>query len=1307
MHNRPSALICAALALVTTTAQATPRITEFLAANETGGLADSDGDFSDWIEIHNNAASPLDLSGHYLTDDATALTKWPLPAETIPAQGYLVVFASGKNRTTAGSQLHTSFKLASDGEYLALTVTDGMGGATPLTEFAPTFPDQDPSVSYGLGSDGSTLGYFNTPTPGAANGTASLGAVADTNFSHDRGFYTAPFNLEITTATPDASIRYTTDGTTPSTTVGTLYSGAVTVNSSTTLRAIAYKNGFDPSDVDTHSYLFLGDVRTQYANGIAPGGWPQRSVNGQEFNYGMDPDVTNRQSAKNMTDALSAIPTMSVVTDQDHITERRRGFYVNPSQHGIRWERPTSLELIYPDGTKGFQVDCGIRVRGGFSRSTGNPKHALRFFFRDEYGSGKLRYPLFGNEGATEFDKFDLRTSQNYSWAFQGDGSNTFLREVLGRDIQGSMGKPYTRSRYYHLYLNGVYWGLYMTQERAEAAYGATYFGGDREDFDTIKSAGSSGGYNTEATDGNLNGDWRALWNLARAQARTPTLARYMQMQGLNPDGTRNPAFPVLLDVENLIDYTLIIGYTGNYDAPLSNFLNGASNNWYTVRNRATDDRGFAFFIHDGEHSMGAGGGWGSANDRLNTGNGRSQVTQFAKSNPGFLHWDLAGTDEYKIAFADRAYKHLNNGGVLTEPSVLAHLTAREQTVAKVIIAESARWGDSKRGSPYRATDWRRAVTSVKNVIRSRARALGAHIQRARLWPSIDPPTFNQHGGSVPQGFNVTLSNDDGTIYVTTDGSDPRLIGGATNPDAIRFDGSTTDVELFSLASDWSYFDSGDDFGPSNIVSGTAGYNASNWKHPDFATPPSGSGAAPLGYSNGVTTTVSFGGDGTNRHATTYFRTTFDIADASIITAGAGELARDDGAIVYLNGREIFRSNLPAGTVASDTLASSGVVGAPESELQPFTFPSSNFVTGTNTLAVELHQERVTSSDLSFDLRLEATQLSDVTPGVTVDAPVTVRARTRSGDEWSALTEAFFTTGIPASAANTRISEVHYHPAEPVAQAEIDITTDRDDYEFVEIVNISDQTIDLGGAAFVHKKIGDHLEGIQFTFPQGTLLPAGAYAVVVADTAAFSVRYPNTPITGDYSDRLNNTGEWITLEAADGSLIASFRYNDKDPWPTAPDGGGNSLVFIDPTVAGPDYADASNWAPSPQPGGSPASSGTGGFEGDPVADNDRDTIPALVEYYQGTSDNDPLDVFAPVATAGADGTVTFTVQRDPDVTGASIRFEVSADLETWTDSTTSTVLESTTPLPSGLVIDTYQITFATDNALRIRIVVSP
>src|SRR5262249_27399861 len=125
--------------------QAQLEITEFMALNQTT-LKDEDGANSDWIEIHNFSTEPVNLAGWCLTDATNNLAKWQFPATNLAANGYLIVFASEKDRRVPGAPLHTNFKLSGDGEYLALVTPDG---ATVATEFAPVFPPQVADVSYG------------------------------------------------------------------------------------------------------------------------------------------------------------------------------------------------------------------------------------------------------------------------------------------------------------------------------------------------------------------------------------------------------------------------------------------------------------------------------------------------------------------------------------------------------------------------------------------------------------------------------------------------------------------------------------------------------------------------------------------------------------------------------------------------------------------------------------------------------------------------------------------------------------------------------------------------------------------------------------------------------------------------------------------------------------------------------------------------------------------------------------------------------------------------------------------------------
>lgn len=769
-----AACLSGALAGFSPRAAEVVRVNEFLASNG-GGLADEDGDFSDWIEIFNAGTEPVNLDEWFLTDDPAMPTKWEFPTVSIPAGGYLVVFASGKNRNLP--KLHTNFSLGEAGEYLALARPNGV----KVTEFAPAYPDQRRDVSYGYDAKG-VPAFFTVPTPGGPNGGGVVDFVADTKFSHDRGFYEAPFDLVISTATAGATIRYTTNGVPPTATTGLLYAAPLRISRTTVLRAAAFKTGLQPSNVDTQTYLFLSDVIRQSPNGAPPPGWPS-TWGSNAVDYGMDPEVVDhalyRQTIQN---DLKTLPSFSIVMRLPDLFDGTTGIYANARQDGVAWERPCSLELIHPDGSDGFQIDAGIRVRGGFSRDSSNPKHAFRFFFRQQYGAGKLNYPLFGKEGADQFDKIDLRTFQNYSWSFQGDGNGVFMRDQWSRDAQLAMGSPAERGNYYHLYINGQYWGLFNTCERPEASYGATYFGGDPADYDTIKT--EAGPYTLNATDGNMTA-WTALYNLARAGLASD--AAYQRVLGNNPDGTPNPAYPVYIDLTNLIDYMLVIIYGGNKDAPISNFLgNESPNNWYGLRNRNLSARmGFQFFAHDAEHTLLP---WDLNIDR--TGPFPAGDSSVTKSSPQWVWKKLTANAEFRLKVADRVHRHFFNNGLLTRTQNVARFNARRAQIDRAVVGESARWGDAKRNPAFTRQNWLSAVNDVlNNFFPTRTEIVLNQLKGDNLYPSVVAPQFNRHGGNVDAGFVLTMSAPAGEIYYTTDGTDPRLPGGALSGKARRSTG--------------------------------------------------------------------------------------------------------------------------------------------------------------------------------------------------------------------------------------------------------------------------------------------------------------------------------------------------------------------------------------------------------------------------------------------------------------------------------------------------------------------------------------
>ena len=374
-------------------------INEFLAING-GPVVDEDGEEEDWIEIKNQDVAPADLAGWYLTDDPAVLDKWEFPVTPIPAGGFVLVFASGKDRSADGAEPHTNFKLDSDGEYLALVEPDGV---TVHHEFAPAFPQQLPSISYGIEPGaGGAAGYFTNPTPLAENDLDAVAAFVEEPVIADvtRGFFDAPFDVTLSTAAVGADIYYTTDASEPSPTNGTLYSAPVPITTTTTLRAGAFRMGEAPLKIATQTYIFLDDVLDQPT---APAGYPPVWQPSVTADYAMDDDPSIGSPAE-IKAALRALPTLSLVMEIDDWFNNSTnsavgGIYSNSTiARGQEWERKVSAEFFdFPHGQE-IQVEAGMRIFGNASRATSRAKHNMRMVFRSAYGPSRLEFPLFGGD---------------------------------------------------------------------------------------------------------------------------------------------------------------------------------------------------------------------------------------------------------------------------------------------------------------------------------------------------------------------------------------------------------------------------------------------------------------------------------------------------------------------------------------------------------------------------------------------------------------------------------------------------------------------------------------------------------------------------------------------------------------------------------------------------------------------------------------------------------------------------------------------------------------------------------------------
>lgn len=747
-------------------------ITEFLANNATG-LVDADGDHSDWIELQNQSPFAVDLAGWRLTDDPANPAQWVFPSAVLPAGRFLLVFASGKDRRVPGVEWHTNFRLDADGEYLALVRPDGV----VAQQF--TFGRQRQDISFG--ASGNTNLFLLTPTPGALNGAGVRGFVGDTKFSPGRGFFSNAFSLTITSATAGAAIWFTTDGSVPEANGPTArrYTNALDIAGTATVRARAVLADYAPTDVDTHTFVFAATAARQPAN---PAGFPT-SWQGYGADYAMDPNVVNNTTpGYDITNALLSLPAISLVAPVNDWFGAGTGIYANSDQQGDSWEREASVELIFPDGTPGFQYEAGVRVHGYTSRYHSTTlKHSLRVSFRDRFGPAKLHFPLLPDAGVDDFDALTLRACSTDSYPVV-DGSPrwtpsraSYLRDQWMRDTLRDLGQPTSHGRYVHLWINGLYWGLYNAVEALDADFAAKHLGGSPAEYDVIKDY-------FFVDDGN-----RQAWDEAAALALQgfATEAAYQRIQGNNPDGARNPAYPVYLNLSNYVDYVMVHITAGAYDWPL--------NNWWSCRRRGPASEGFRFCAWDQEEGL---------YSLLRTQNvfcqpfAEASETLFCAGAAGEYHgaffYDLLRrtSPSFRQAFMDRAWFAHMGGGPLSPIASAARWRARQGEIDRAIVAETARWGDARRTPSYtRTAHWLPEMQFVAGYWGSNLLNAIQRYRNVGLWPVLGPPALSRGSGYFTSAWALTIThtNPAGAIWFTTDGSDPRASNGSPSAAARNY----------------------------------------------------------------------------------------------------------------------------------------------------------------------------------------------------------------------------------------------------------------------------------------------------------------------------------------------------------------------------------------------------------------------------------------------------------------------------------------------------------------------------------------
>ena len=840
-----ASLLLALFTVVPTRAQVV--ITEFMAAAEFS-IPDQDGEPSDWVEVTNRGASAVSLAGYSLTSNPADLRRWIFPSVNLNAGSSLVVYATGKNRTNPASQLHLNFTLDSGGNYLALVAPDG---TTIVSAFAPGYPEQFPTISYGVdGTNGVTLGYFYTPTPGAPNGSVKGLPPAEIVFSDENKMITTGFNLTLSCATPGVTIRYTTNLSEP-TSSSTIYTAPIAITSSRQIRARAFLSGCLDGPVGMRTFLKMSGTVPSFSSNLP-------IVVHSTLNGAIPPS----------SGSTTRIPSFFFIFEPNPATGR------------------TTLSQI-PNLT----TRCGVRKRGNSSAT--EPKYSMAI---ECWKSGGIDVDRNGSISTTEEQD---RTIKPFGMPAEADwilaGRYTFdlalMRNPFMYDLSRQVGRYAARYRYVELYndvdggdvTDSDYFGIYEFMERIEVDPNRVDIAKLDKWENTLPNV--TGGYifkqdwleagSSRKLDVPNSGDAEPLIpsdpdsdDLTAAQETylegylsEMVVALRNAPSGINPTTGRH--FTDYLDVDSFIDYHCLNILTENLD------WGRHSTNYYKDRNGVV----FAGPIWDYDRALGSEDGRDENPYQWDAYDPRGSKQWFDSRFPWFGYLLGPTSDRTTAYYIDIRQRHTDRWFELRKGAFsVANLQAKIDGLASQIREAAPRnftkWSALPLQGPYPGpltavppafggafqgpapvggwpNGWEKEVAHMKGWVAARAGWIDQQY--------LTPPTFNtpDASGLVLAGFSLTMSSPSGPVYFTTNGSDPRAPGGAPAAGATLFTGSPVTVNSGNvimarsrIGLDWS--------APARVVVSDELANATNLVVAEIMYNPASASAADItaGFTN-------------------------------------------------------------------------------------------------------------------------------------------------------------------------------------------------------------------------------------------------------------------------------------------------------------------------------------------------------------------------------------------------------------------------------------------------------------------------
>ncbi|MFZ5985564.1 MAG: CotH kinase family protein [Bacillota bacterium] len=656
------------------------------------------GAYSDWIEIYNSGTQSVDLTGYTLSDSSAT---WTFPQGVIPANGYLLVWASDKNKVARDGQLHTNFKLGSTGEPIILKKADG------TIVDSVTYVSLADNHSYGPKTDGgSEYVVFSKSSPRTSNTTGTI-LVKEPVFSFKGGFYTQAFDLQLTTDEPGAKIYYTKDGSDPVPgAAGTIeYTGSINVKSRAgepNLLSMIQNISNDPWNPWKAPNGEVFKCTTIKAVVVRTDGVKSRTA---AHSYFVDPGITTRYK----------VPVISLVTDKANFFDNTRGIYVNGNyeKSGSEWERPIHIEFFETDGTLAFSQHGGVRIHGGWTRKY--PQKSFRLYADGGYDdSNEFKHEIFPGltrkgtgKSLKSFERLILRNAGN-------DWTSAMLRDEfmqsLVTHLKGLDTQPYRPSV---VFLNGEFWGIYHIRERYDNEYLASHY-----DLDDDRVAILDMYERIEVQDG-VPED---------ATAYTNDIINYLKSNSITQQSTYEN-IKTKMDIDNYIDYNVAEIYFGNTDWPGNNVsiwkYKTADGKYHPEAPRGQDGR-YRWFLKDTDFGFGL-YGKSVTHNTLNFATAEYQESYANAQWATFLLRTLLQNPNFRNEFINRFADHLNTA---FEPTrVNQKLVEAKSSIEALMPEHTNRWQVIKMTTTNtQDPTWNQTIEAMKNYATNRTSHVRQHI---------------------------------------------------------------------------------------------------------------------------------------------------------------------------------------------------------------------------------------------------------------------------------------------------------------------------------------------------------------------------------------------------------------------------------------------------------------------------------------------------------------------------------------------------------------------------------------------------